>query len=302
MTTHNDRALVRVYVPEVGARVGLRLGEQVYDVSAQIPSVSAWLRASAGRVAQAIDELEQTARALNRATPAADFDAPPAPEVCHWLAPVDTQDVWAAGVTYERSRSARQAEAIDGGDIYARVYAAERPELFFKAQGPRVVGPWADVGIRADARWSVPEPELAVVLNPRLEPVGFTVGNDMSSRDIEGANPLYLPQAKVYTASCALGPGIVLGAGAGWPDAAIHITIQRSGTVVFQGETHTARIHRRLAELLEYLGRSSQYPDGAVLLTGTGVVPPDNFTLAAGDTITIAIEGVGTLVNTVRVV
>jgi len=302
MTEHHDRALVRVFVPERGARVGLRLGDQVYDVGERIASVSAWLRASAGRVAEAIDELEQTARALNRVYPTADFDGTPSPQARHWLAPVDTQDVWAAGVTYERSRSARQAEAIDGGDIYARVYAAERPELFFKAQGPRVVGPRAEVGIRADARWSVPEPELAVVLNPRLEPVGFTVGNDMSSRDIEGANPLYLPQAKVYTASCALGPGIVLGAVAGWPDAAIRLTIQRGGAVAFQGETHTARIHRRLAELLDYLGRSSQYPDGAVLLTGTGIVPPNDFTLAAGDTITIAIEGVGTLVNTVKVV
>ncbi len=302
MTESNERVLVRVYVPELGERVGLRLGQQVYDVSDQIASVGAWLHTSEGRVAQAIDELERVARTLNSPFPAASFAAVPSRQHRHWLAPVDTQDVWAAGVTYERSRTARQIEAIDGGDVYARVYAADRPELFFKAQGSRVVGPGAKVGIRADARWSVPEPELAVVLNPKLEPVGFTVGNDMSSRDIEGANPLYLPQAKVYTASCALGPGVVLGAVSGWPEASIALTIERDGAIAFEGETHTARIHRRLAELLAYLGRSSQYPDGAVLLTGTGVVPPDDFTLAAGDTITITIEGIGTLTNTVMVV
>ena len=302
MTGPDERALVRIYLPELGERVGLRLGQQVYDLGEQIASVGAWLRTSTGRVAQAIDDLEQIARMQDSPFPATDFDAVPSRLHPHWLAPVDTQDVWAAGVTYERSRAARQVEAIDGGDVYARIYAAERPELFFKAQGSRVVGPGANVGIRADARWSVPEPELAVLLNPHMEPVGFTVGNDMSSRDIEGANPLYLPQAKVYTASCALGPGVVLGAITGWPDAAIHLTIQRGGAVAFQGETHTARIHRQLADLLAYLGRSNHYPDGAVLLTGTGIVPPDDFTLAPGDTVTIAIEGVGTLTNTVIVV
>ncbi|HVO72345.1 MAG TPA: fumarylacetoacetate hydrolase family protein, partial [Aggregatilineaceae bacterium] len=232
---------------------------------------------------------------------AALFDAPPTPDQPHWLAPVDEQDVWAAGVTYERSRQARQEEALDGGDIYARVYGAERPELFFKAQGRHVVGPGGAVGIRADARWSVPEPELSVVFNPALEAVGFTTGNDMSSRDIEGANPLYLPQAKVYTASCALGPGIVL-ASSDWPVVAIHLYIRRAGEPVFEGETHTARLRRPLAELAEYLGRSNRFPDGVVLLTGTGIVPPPDFTLAAGDVIEITIDGIGTLINPVQVV
>jgi 2-dehydro-3-deoxy-D-arabinonate dehydratase len=212
---------------------------------------------------------------------------------------VDTQDVWASGVTYARSRSARQEEAVDGGDIYARVYAAERPELFFKAQGARVVGPLDTVGIRADAAWNVPEPELTLLLNPALEVVGYTAGNDMSSRDIEGANPLYLPQAKVYNRSCALGPGVALMPLAAWPDTSIGVTVARDGVAVFADAVHTQRIHRTLAELVAYLGRSSSYPDGAALLTGTGIVPPNDFTLQPGDIVTVTIDGVGALVNTV---
>jgi len=279
----------------------MQIGDRVYDVSASVESVAAWLRSSAGRVVDAITELADHAHSA-QSFPASLFDAQPSSNQPHWLAPIDTQDVWAAGVTYERSREARQQEAIDGGDIYARVYAAERPELFFKAQGPRVVGPRGAVGIRSDAVWSVPEPELGIVLNPALEVVGFTVGNDMSSRDIEGANPLYLPQAKVYTASCALGPGIALQAATDWPDATIYITIRRADQVAFEGAVHTGRIHRTIAQLIDYLGRSNTYPDGVVLLTGTGVVPPGDFTLAAGDQITIRIDGIGTLANTVMVV
>jgi 2-dehydro-3-deoxy-D-arabinonate dehydratase len=215
---------------------------------------------------------------------------------------VEEQEVWAAGVTYERSREARQQEAIDGGDIYARVYRADRPELFFKAHGRRVIGPYGLVGIRRDATWSVPEPELAVVVNPALEAVGFTVGNDMSSRDIEGANPLYLPQAKVYTASCALGPGIVLQAATDWPATTIRLVIRRAEAIIFEGTAPTLRIRRKLDELTGYLGRSNEYPDGAVLLTGTGIIPPEDFTLAAGDVVQISIDGIGTLTNTVKIV
>lgn len=268
-------------------RLGVCDGEQVADISAQYPTLAAWLRASVGRVEEAIRELEG-------------LEATIVPQ--KWLAPVDEQEIWAAGVTYERSRAARQEEAVDGGDIYARVYQAERPELFFKAQGRNVVGPDGEVGIRADASWSVPEPELAVIANPAMEVVGFTVGNDMSSRDIEGANPLYLPQAKVYTASCALGPKIVLRAGNEWPDTSIRITIWRGKAAVFEGEVHTSRIHRRIRELLDYLGRSNAFPQGVVLLTGTGIVPPNDFTLAAGDRVQITIDGIGTLSNTVKIV
>jgi len=294
--------LVRFFLPEHGVRTGVQIGATVHDVTHPIGSVGAWLRGSAGRVAAAIADL--TAAAVDApALPASSLDSAPTPAAPHWLPPVDDQDIWAAGVTYERSRAARQEEAVDGGDIYARVYVATRPELFFKARAPWVVGPHDQVGIRHDARWNVPEPELALVINPALEIVGVTVGNDMSSRDIEGENPLYLPQAKMYTRSCALGPGIALGPlDDAWPDTAIHLQIARDGAVVFAGQTHTRQIRRRPVELVEYLGRCLAFPDGAVLLTGAGIVPPDSFTLAAGDHVRITIDEIGTLSNGVIVV
>jgi 2-dehydro-3-deoxy-D-arabinonate dehydratase len=297
-----DQILTRFYHPLHGNRTGLILDDVIYDVTEHLPTIGAWLRASAGHVAQAIEGLEVVARDSEITFKTDIFDTLPTAFIPHWLAPVDEQEIWAAGVTYERSREARQEESVDGGDIYARVYAAQRPEIFFKAQGSRVVAPFGEVGIRSDATWSVPEPELAVVINPAMEVVGFTVGNDMSSRDIEGENPLYLPQAKVYKASCALGPGIVLNPATEWPLTTIHLTIQRDGQTAFTDQVRTSRIKRRLDELVSYLGRSAEYPDGVVLLTGTGVVPPPDFTLAAGDVVTIQIEGIGTLQNTVKVV
>ena len=294
-------SLVRFRHPDLGTRVGVQQGDAVHDVTDAVGSVAAFLRGSVGRVELAIEELRAAAQGAPT-YPAASLDNRPDLGVAHWLPPVDVQDVWAAGVTYERSREARQEEARDGGDVYARVYAAERPELFFKARGERAVGPLAAVGIRADSAWNVPEPELALVMNPALEVVGLTIGNDMSSRDIEGANPLYLPQAKVYRASCALGPGIVLGQIDSWPAADIVLRIRRADAVVFEGSVHTRRIHRTVAELRDYLGRSTEYPDGVVLLTGTGIVPPSSFTLAAGDEVTITISGIGALTNVVAVV
>lgn len=294
--------LVRFYIPDRGARLGLRRDDSVIDLSDRVESLTAWLRGSAGRVAEAVAELEAHAGGAATIYSAADFDHAPSLDTAHWLPPVEDQDVWAAGVTYERSRAARQEEAVDGGDVYARVYSAERPELFFKARGTRVIGPLGAVGIRRDATWNVPEPELALVMNPALEVVGYTVGNDVSSRDIEGANPLYLPQAKLYTGSCALGPGIVLGALAVWPAVNIRLNVERGGATVFDETIHTDRIHRTVADLLDYLGRSAAYPDGVVLLTGTGIVPPNDFTLAAGDRVRIHIDGAGTLENTVQTV
>lgn len=297
-----ERMLVRFYHPDHGERAGLLLDGIVHDVSMQVPTVGAFLRHSAGHVNEAIEGLEAVARDSEITFKATLFDSSPAAFVPHWLPPIDESDVWAAGVTYERSRSARQEEAQDGGDVYARVYQAERPELFFKSQGKRTVGPFANVGIRKDATWNVPEPELAVVFNPAMEVVGFTVGNDMSSRDIEGENPLYLPQAKVYKSSCALGPGILLAPSTTWPDSTIRISIKRADALQFEGEIHTSRIKRTIPELANYLGRSTEFPDGVVLLTGTGIVPPSEFTLQAGDAIEIAIQGIGQLVNIVQVV
>lgn len=294
-------ALIRFVDPANGERVGVRLEDTVYDVTGRVPSIGAWLKSSAGRIEAAIEDLRAAASSAASSVPFDQLLNPPENGL-HLLPPVDTQDVWAAGVTYERSRAARQEEAQDGGDVYARVYAAERPELFFKARGGWAVGHRDEVGIRHDSAWNVPEPELTLVINPALEVVGLTVGNDMSSRDIEGANPLYLPQAKVYTASCALGPQIVLGRIESWPDTMIHIQIERGGQAIVEDSVSTGRIHRRLDELVSCLGRCLSYPDGVLLMTGTGVVPSSDFTLQAGDRITITIDGVGTLSNTVKVV
>jgi 2-dehydro-3-deoxy-D-arabinonate dehydratase len=231
-------------------------------------------------------------------------DAAPclAPALTELLAPIGSQEVWAAGVTYYRSRDARMEESKDtgGGDFYAKVYEAERPELFFKAPAHRVVGPGAPVRIRRDAKWSVPEPELTLVLNRRGAIIGYTVGNDMSSRDIEGENPLYLPQAKVYDGSCALGPCLYLTREPLSPDTKIGMTIRRDGAVVFSGDTTLRSIKRPFAELVAYLYRETSFPDGCLLMTGTGIVPPTDFTLQHADEITIKIDGIGELCNCVE--
>jgi 2-dehydro-3-deoxy-D-arabinonate dehydratase len=219
------------------------------------------------------------------------------------LPPVERQEVWAAGVTYLRSKAARMEESAFSATAYDRVYEATRPEIFFKSVAEKVVGPGDNVGIRADARWNVPEPELALIMNARCDIVGCTIGNDMSSRDIEGENLLYLPQAKVYDRSCSLGPWIVLGVdeqeARGW---AVAITIDRGGCEVFSGQTRIDQIKRSFTELTDHLWRSQSFPHGVVLLTGTGVVPDESFTLAPGDRVTIAIDGIGTLSNSVTIV
>jgi 2-dehydro-3-deoxy-D-arabinonate dehydratase len=219
----------------------------------------------------------------------------------HLEAPIGSQEVWAAGVTYFRSRSARMAESKDagGGDFYDRVYTAERPELFFKGSASRVAGPGSNVRIRADATWSVPEPELTLLINPRGQIIGYTVGNDMSSRDIEGENPLYLPQAKVYDRSCALGPCILVSSDPLPSTTPIRIEILRSGSSVFSGATTLAELKRKPADLAAYLFRENTFAYGAFLMTGTGIVPPDDFTLAPGDKIRITIDPIGTLENDV---
>ena len=218
------------------------------------------------------------------------------------LAPIDAQEVWAAGVTYYRSRTARMAESevAGGGSFYDRVYTAERPELFFKALAHRVAGPGEKVRIRRDSKWNVPEPELALVISPQGKITGYTIGNDMSSRDIEGENPLYLPQAKVYDKSCALGPAILSTDEPLLPDTAISLQISRAGQTVFSDSITLAAMKRRPEELVEYLYRETSFPDGCILLTGTGIVPPDTFTLQSGDEIAIAIQGIGLLRNSVE--
>jgi 2-dehydro-3-deoxy-D-arabinonate dehydratase len=216
------------------------------------------------------------------------------------LPPIERQEVWAVGVTYLRSKKARMEESDFSATAYDKVYDAPRPELFFKSMPEKVVGFGDKVGIRRDATWNVPEPELALVLNSQGKIAGYTIGNDMSSRDIEGENLLYLPQAKIYDRSCALGPFIEVGA---TEDEArtwtIDIQISRADSVVFRGDTSVSRIKRPFNELAEYLFRSQTFPSGAVLLTGTGIVPGDDFTLHAGDVIRIDVSGIGSLENSV---
>jgi 2-dehydro-3-deoxy-D-arabinonate dehydratase len=271
-------------------RVGLVQGEVVQDLSAEgIDRMSSLLEFDA-----LLGQLANLAAQNLPRHPLGDVTL---------LAPIEQQEVWAVGVTYLRSKKARMEESEFSATAYDRVYDAPRPELFFKAMPDKVVGPGEAVGIRADARWSVPEPELAFVINSRGHVVGYTIGNDMSSRDIEGENLLYLPQAKIYDRSCAVGPFITVGAGEAeartWQ---IEIVIRRANAEVFQGTVSAGQLKRPFEEMASYLFRSQSFPHGAVLLTGTGIVPPDTFTLQADDVVRISISGIGTLENRVVVV
>ena len=232
---------------------------------------------------------------LGRSTPTT------APMPANLRAPIGSQEIWAAGVTYLRSKTARMEESksVGGGSFYDRVYEADRPELFFKSTPHRTVGPGAEVRIRGDSRWNVPEPELTLAINRGGKIFGYTLGNDMSSRDIEGENPLYLPQAKVYDGSAALGPCIVVSSELPPPSARIQIEIRRDSAAVFWGETTLSQIKRSLPSLAEWLFRDQTFPSGCFLMTGTGIVPPDSFTLRTRDEIRITLDPVGTLINTV---
>ena len=252
-----------------------RLAQQKLDTLFTQPDPAGWLHDQLGR-------------------------AEPVMRPAELVAPIGTQEVWAAGVTYLRSRDARIDESKDagGGTFYDRVYDAPRPEIFFKATPHRVVGQGAKVRIRSDSRWNVPEPEVALAINHEGRIFGYTIGNDMSSRDIEGENPLYLPQAKVYAACCGLGPGLVVRD----PlprETSIDITITRDGASVFNGSTSLTQMKRNFEELAGYLFRDNAFPQGCYLLTGTGIIPPGEFTLHSGDNIRITVAGLGTLENIV---
>jgi 2-dehydro-3-deoxy-D-arabinonate dehydratase len=280
------------YAGPDGVRVGVGDGAAVRPLA--VSSVAELLAMPSGQMRSVVE-------AASEAAGSAPPGSAPGVSVPRLLPPVDgLTEVWACGVTYERSSAARQEES-DVADVYARVYTAERPELFFKSPAWRVCGDGEPIGIRPDSQISVPEPELALVCNAGAEIVGVTICDDVSSRDIEGQNPLYLPQAKIYAGACALGPGITpawavddIGA------LAITVSVRRDGTVAWSGETSTAQLHRDLTELVEYLFRSASFPHGAVLSTGTGLVPELSFTLAPGDEVEVGIAGVGTLTNVVR--
>jgi 2-dehydro-3-deoxy-D-arabinonate dehydratase len=270
-------------------RFGLIVGERVIDL------------AQSGGPASLTAALQMPAAELQSALRAAG-DAPNGGTQLMSVtlrAPIDRQEVWAAGVTYLRSRDARMEESSQR-DVYDRVYDADRPELFLKATPNRVSGPGEAIAIRGDSGWDVPEPELAILLNARGELVGYTIGNDVSSRSIEGENPLYLPQAKVYSRCAALGPTVMTVDEL--PDVSnleIQLTIRRGGTALFQDSTATSQLHRKLSDLIAYLLRDNEYPAGVFLMTGTGIVPPSEFTLQDGDEVEIRIVGIGSLVNPV---
>jgi 2-dehydro-3-deoxy-D-arabinonate dehydratase len=294
--------LCRFHLPDQGPRLGQLIDGEVYDLTASslphFATLTALLQGSATTPIEAL--LQQVDRSPLPVYAYPELDRTPTPDVPHLLPPVDRQEVWAAGVTYAWSREARVREARSK-EVYVRVYEAERPELFFKSTGEKAVGPNDWIGLRGDSHWNVPEPELALVLNPRMQIVGLTVGNDVSSRDIEGENPLYLPQAKIYRHACALGPSITLAdEDVDAQNLTVRMAIRRGGAPVFRGETCTAKVHRSLAELVGYLARYNDFPHGAVLLTGTGIVPGDDFTLRDGDEVVIEVERIGTLRNPVR--
>jgi 2-dehydro-3-deoxy-D-arabinonate dehydratase len=218
------------------------------------------------------------------------------------LPPIVSQEIWASGVTYLRSKTARMEESKDagGGDFYDRVYDAERPEIFFKATAARTVGHLENIRIRKDSKWNVPEPELTLFVNNQNQIAGYTIGNDVSSRDIEGENPLYLPQAKSYDKSAAIGPCIAVFEHPISKEVFISVEILRAEKTVFSGGTKLSQMKRELPELVEFLTRECSFPQGCFLMTGTGTVPPDDFTMVSGDIVKISIESIGTLINTVE--
>ena len=282
-------ALCRFQLQDAAAHLGWWDGSTIFDLRDS--------RGAAVTLAGLLEDgrpLAQAAAALARGAPRR------ALEEIALLPPIDTQEIWAAGVTYERSRQARMTESESAADMYWNVYVAERPELFYKGTARLTAGPEQPIRVRVDSRWSVPEPELALLVDPHMRIAGFTIGNDVSARDIEGENPLYLPQAKVFAGACALGPWIVPSESVAEPYALpITCSISRGGETVWQDATSTAQLHRRFDELLEYLYRAMTFPDGVFLLTGTCLVPPDTLSLQTGDVVEIGIGGLGILRNAV---
>lgn len=296
--------ICRFLSPDQGARLGAIVEGAVLDLSAadstHFGSLTAFLEWSAGRADSLAAALQPF---VVRAPWVASWDELRCGQSAgglRLLRPTDDQEIWGAGVTYHRSREAREQES-GASRLYDRVYQAERPELFFKATPHRTVGPGEAICVRGDSRWTVPEPELAVVLNPSLEVVGFTLANDVTARDVEGENALYLPQAKIFVGCCAVGPAITLVNGpASTESVTIRCRVVRKGSIVFSEQVSVSRMKRSLAELIAYLGRDNAFPQGVVLMTGTGIVPPDNLALADGDMVEIVADGLGTLVNPVR--
>jgi len=293
--------VARMWVPGEGSRLVAVDVSEVAELISPAGMPIASLEAVVELTRETGSTLLEVAREMlgrGRTVSYSELDRAPNADAPHLLSPVVPQEVWAAGVTYERSREARLAETTTRG-IYDKVYDAERPELFFKATASRCVGPNAAVGLRFDSHWTVPEPELAVVLDAEGRILGYTLGNDMSARDIEGENPLYLPQTKIYRACCSIGPMLLLSDEPVEWNLRLWCRIERGGQEVFRGETNTSRLRRPIPELVAYLRRANDIPPMTVLLTGTGIVPPDEFACRPGDVIEIGADGMGILRNPV---
>jgi len=296
--------IVRFSDPELGVRLGLLLGDDVYDITeitgSKILGIQDLWSVSGGDIVSFIEKEIMPKKDNCKSFAFNELDIAPKAGSRYLLKAVDAQEVWAAGVTYARSRDAREYETKQKS-VYDRVYDAVRPEIFFKATPRLQVGPYEPVGLRSDATWNVPEPELGLVIGEKGKIIGYIIGNDMSSRDIEGENPLYLPQAKVYNNCCALGPIIALAhEGFDATSLTIHCRIIRDGVAVFDDSAKTSQLKRTFSELVGYLTRDNSVPVGTVLLTGTCVVPEADFTLKEGDVIEISIDNLGTLRNVVK--
>lgn len=288
---------VRYWDPQTHAvHLGLLQDGQVYSITRRVPAFTDPLPVWYALRALGLSVEEGFARLADGAQPVASYEELAAQSAL--LPPVDAREVWAAGVTYERSRQARNAETKLQDSVYDRVYEAARPEIFFKATRERVIAPGQPLGLRSDSSWMVPEPELSLVLTAAGDIVGWTLGDDLSSRDIEGENPLYLPQAKVFSRSCSFGPVLLWNTGAENPARwTLTLTIRRGGDIAFQGSVSLQQLRRPFEELVAYLRRDNPVPDGTVLMTGTGIVPPDEFTLQPGDTVDIELPEIGVLRN-----
>lgn len=288
--------LARVALPQTGPAWGVLVDDRIEIVATDAGTNGGFFASllQLPRPARALLERRRGSHTLKAADV---MSAPSTATAPHLLPPIDLQEVWAAGVTYERSRVARMEETAGAETFYDKVYTAKRPEIFFKGAASRVSGHNGPIRIRRDASWNVPEPEIAVLVSAHGEIAGYTVGNDVSSRDIEGENPLYLPQAKIYRESCALGPVVWLTDEEAAPVFDIAITIQRRGGIVYDGKISTASMRRSFTDLADWLFRDNPFPSGAYLLTGTGLVPEAGFTLTAEDRVSITVPRIGTLSN-----
>lgn len=280
------------YLGNEGPRLGVETAKGTFDLTGAAPEVF-------GSIQQWLSQGEHPIEVLKIAAASAEASGRKIAPT-ELLCPIDSQELWGAGVTYERSKVARMEESESGGDFYDKVYVADRPEIFFKSNPRRVSGPGKPIRIRRDSTWDVPEPELTLVVAPTGKIVGYTVGNDVSSRSIEGVNPLYLPQAKTYDGCAAVGPMIrIVDDGVNLRNLDIRLKIERAGSVVFDDGTSTTRMKRTPEELVEFLFREASFPEGVFYMTGTGIVPPDSFTLKSGDIVHITIGEAGTLTNPV---